>query len=103
MSKPLHTALTEGGEPESQRGKPPVDKFHEGRVHVSIFKNESSKGDFHTASFQLRYKDKNEQFQTGHSYGKKDCEDLARAAAQAEKRIETLDKAKEQSRGGRGE
>lgn len=101
MSQP-NTARAESELQESQRGKPPVERFHEGRVHVSIFKNESAKGDFHSASFQVRYKDGNGEFQTGHSYGKKDCEDLEKAAARARHRIEALDKPKERERGGRG-
>lgn len=97
-----NTARAESEPQESQRGKAPVERFHEGRVHVSIFKNESAKGDFHTASYQVRYKDGNGDYQTGHSYGRKDCEDLEKAAAKARQRIEELDKPKNQERSGHG-
>lgn len=80
---------------ESSR-KRPVEKFHEGRVHVSIFPQESSKGTFHTANFQLRYKDKNEEFQTGTSYSRRDAEDLVKAASKAVEVITSLDKGRDQ-------
>ncbi len=69
-------------------GKRPVDKFHEGPVHVSIFENASSRGSFRTASFELRYKDKQEQWQTGHSYTASDLKHLAVAAVEAGSRID---------------
>jgi len=86
----------EGGEYQDSPRKRPVEKFHEGRVHVSIFPNESSKGTFHTASYQVRYTDKNEEWQTGHSYSKRDCENLAKAATKAAEIIAGLDKGREQ-------
>jgi hypothetical protein len=69
-------------------GKRPVDKFHEGPVHVSIWENASSKGSFRTATFELRYKDKQEQWQTGRSYGASDLKHLATAAIEANSRID---------------
>ena len=70
------------------RGNKPVDKFREGPVHVSIWENESVKGAFRTASFELRYK-KDEQWQTSHSYGASDLKFLENAAKEARQRIET--------------
>jgi hypothetical protein len=65
-------------------------------VHESIFPQESSKGTVRTENFQLRYKDKNEEFQTGHSYSRRDCEDLAKAAQKAGEIINSLDKGRDQ-------
>lgn len=65
----------------------PVDKFHEGPVHVSIWENTGSNGPFRTASFQLRYK-KDEEWQTGYSYGASDLRHLETAATEARARIE---------------
>lgn len=74
---------------ESQATKP-VEKFHEGSVHVSIFENTGAKGSFRTASFQLRYKPKDsEEWKTSHSYGVSDLKSLERAAQEARTRIET--------------
>lgn len=98
MSQAVRAESADDAPEPNPKGRPPVDRFHEGRVHVSIFPTESAKGKFHTATYQLRYKDKSEQFQTGHSYGRRDCEDLAKAATEAAKRIEELDRPKEQGR-----
>jgi hypothetical protein len=70
-------------------GRKPVDKFHDGPVHVSIWENPGPKGEFRTASFQLRYKDKQEQWQTGYSYSASDLAHLEKAAKEARDRINT--------------
>lgn len=73
---------------ESTRGgKPPVDKFSEGPFQVSIWQNASSKGDFRTATMERRYKDKEGQFQTSHSYSASDLDHLEKAAREARARI----------------
>jgi hypothetical protein len=73
----------------------PVEKFHDGPVHVSIWQNEGPKGAFRTASFQLRYKEKqSEKWQTGTSYGLSDLESLERAAKEARTRIQTWNNAR---------
>jgi hypothetical protein len=71
--------------PQHQR---PVEKFNVHSVHVSIWENEGVKGAFRSATFQLRYKDGNDQWQTGNSFGTSDLEDLARAATEARSRIQ---------------
>ena len=50
-------------EPSTVGSRKPVDKFHDGSVHVSIWENASPKGAFRTASFELRYRDKQQQWQ----------------------------------------
>jgi hypothetical protein len=65
-----------------------MDKFHEGSVHVSIWKNEGPKGAFLTASFELRYRDRQDQWQTGYSYGAGDLRHMENAAKEARTRIE---------------
>jgi hypothetical protein len=66
----------------------PVDKFIDGPVHVSIWQNNGTKGAFRTASFEIRYKDGNEQWQTGRSYTASNLKHLESAAQEARSRIE---------------
>jgi hypothetical protein len=75
-------------QPSGTAVRKPADKFHEGPVHVSIWENEGPKGAFRTASFELRYKNKQEQWQTSHSYGASDLNYLESAAREARTRIE---------------
>lgn len=72
---------------EQRTGRPPVDKFQEGPFKVSIWQNPSSKGDFRTATMERRYKDKEGQFQTSHSYNASDLEHMEKAAREARARI----------------
>jgi hypothetical protein len=67
----------------------PADKFNDGPVHVSIWENESAKGAFRVASFEIRYRDAQEQWQTGKSYTASDLLHLEAAAREARSRIET--------------
>ena len=87
-------AQSGAGRPEASQdngsaSKKPVEKFHDGPVHVSIWENDGVKGAFRTASFQLRYRDQDKQWQTGHSYGASDLKHLENAAKEAHARIET--------------
>jgi hypothetical protein len=67
----------------TEETKKPVDKFTDGRVHVSIWENSGVKGAFRTATFQLRYKDQHDEWQTGHSFGASDL--LIPTTAQAQR------------------
>jgi hypothetical protein len=67
----------------------PVDKFRDGPVHVSIWENNGIKGAFRAASFELRYKDDKEQWQTGRSYTAATLKHLESAAREARSRIES--------------
>jgi len=77
----------------SEAGKKPVDKFTDGRVHVSIWENSGVKGAFRTATFQLRYKDDQNEWHTGTSFGTSDLKHLENAAKEARTRIENWQKA----------
>lgn len=78
----------EGDEQGGQRGgRAPADKFQEGPFQVSIWQNPSSKGDFRTATMDRRYKDKDGQFQTSHSYTASDLDHMEKAAREARERI----------------
>ena len=66
----------------------PVDKFIDGPVHISIWQNTGAKGAFRTASFEIRYKDANDQWQTGRSYTASNLKHLESAAREARSRIE---------------
>ena len=76
-----------------EEAKKPVDKFTDGRVHVSIWENDGVKGAFRTATFQLRYKDQKDEWQTGHSFGASDLKHLENAAREARTRIDNWNKA----------
>lgn len=81
-------ARSESADADQPSGKKPVDKFHDGPVHVSIWEKDGVKGAFRTASFQLRYRDQQQQWQTSYSYGVSDLKHLETAAAEARARIE---------------
>jgi hypothetical protein len=66
----------------------PVEKFRDGPVHVSIWENDGTKGAFRAASFELRYKDGEDQWQTGKSYTSNALLHLESAAREARSRIE---------------
>ena len=88
QSATSHDAGAEDNSPSTAPGQKPVDRFREGSVHVSIWENDGPKGAFRTASFQLRYKDGQEQWRTGHSYAQSDLNHLEIAAREARARIE---------------
>ena len=84
----------------TEETRKPVDKFTDGRVHVSIWENSGVKGAFRTATFQLRYKDQHDERQTGHSFGSSGLKHLESAGREAHKRIENwhqANKAKNQN------
>ena len=69
MAQPATRVETsEEDQSASSSANKPVDKFVDGPVHVSIWQNTGSKGAFRNASFEIRYKDSQEQWQTGRSY-----------------------------------
>lgn len=72
---------------QPRTGREPVDKFQDGPVQVSIFQNPSSKGDFRTATVEARYKDKDGQFQTSHSYTASVLRHMSSASASAAEKI----------------
>lgn len=88
MAKPSTAAAIPDHQSSDQPGRRPLDKFHEGSVHVSIWKNDGPKGAFLTASFELRYRDKEDKWQTSHSYGAADLRHIENAAREARTRIE---------------
>lgn len=73
---------------EDTPGTKPVERFHDGPVHVSIWERTGPKGLFRTASFQLRYRDQGGEWQTGQSYGLTGLSHLERAAHRARDSIE---------------
>src|SRR5258708_32046492 len=72
----------------TKTGQKPVEKFRDGPVQVSIWQNQSSKGAFRAASFEVRYRDSQEQWQTGRSYTSSALLHLESAAREARSRIE---------------
>ena len=94
MSQPAHRV--EASEQEQSANSPtnkPVDKFIDGPVHVSIWQNTGTKGTFRTASFEIRYKDSHDQWQTGRSYTASNLKHLESAAREARSRIENWQQA----------
>jgi hypothetical protein len=69
-------------------GQKPVEKFRDGPVHASIWENQGPKGAFRTASFEFRYKDAQDKWQSGHSYSDSALLHLEKAAGEARARIQ---------------
>ena len=72
--------------PPEPEGNKPVERFHEGSVHVSIGEKSGPKGLFRTASFRLRYRD-GDEWRTSTNYGLSDIATLEKAAREAHARI----------------
>src|ERR1700722_18248026 len=79
---------SENDQSNTSSGRRPAEKFHDGPVHVSIWENHGTKGAFRTASFEVRYKNEQEQWQSGYSYSTTQLKHLETAAAEARSRIE---------------
>ncbi len=52
----------------TKTSNPPVQRFSHRGVHLSIFENESNGRKFYSTTLECRYKDKNDDWQTGHSF-----------------------------------
>jgi hypothetical protein len=87
-------------EPESQgSARRPVDTAKVGNIEIAIWKNQSEKGDFYTASSPiLHYKDQSGDWKDGSSYGAIDLLALSEAAREASQKIRELSKARGQAR-----
>ena len=66
---------------------PPADKVRVGLITASIWANETDKGTFHNVTFERRYIDSKDQWQSTHSYGPADLLALAKAADLAHTKI----------------
>ena len=69
----------------------PVDKFRVGRIHVSIWENAGPNGPYYAASFERRYKDAQDQWQSSSSFGSRELLSLAKAADRAHDAIAELE------------
>jgi hypothetical protein len=98
---PQSNARTEGdeGQPEQKPGTKPVGNIRYQGVEATIWNNPTEKGDFFNVTFQRRYLDKDQQWQTSHSYGPGDVLALAKVADSAATRIIELQEEKRQGRG----
>jgi hypothetical protein len=87
MAQALRSDQPADTSPEQPRtGREPVDKFQDGPVQVSIFQNPSSRGDFRTATLEVRYKDGEGKFQTSHGYTASVLRHMASASMTSEAR-----------------
>src|ERR1019366_4001588 len=77
--------------------KKPVANFRLAGVEASIRGNASDKGEFYNVTFQRRYQDKDQQWQTSHSYGSSDALALAKLADMAVTKIMELQQAKKKT------
>ena len=84
-SRPQTREATPSSDSAAQK---PVEKFRDGPVHASIWENQGAKGAFRIASFELRYRDRDGQWQGGHSYTSPALLHLESAAREAHLRIE---------------
>jgi len=75
-------------------GKKPVATLRLAGVEASIWSNDSAKGEFYNVTFQRRYQDKDQQWQTTHSYTATDALALAKLADMAVSKIMELQQAR---------
>jgi len=71
---------------EAETKNKPVTKVRIASVTATVWKN----GDFYSAQFERRYQDKDEKWQTSHSFGPGDLLALAKAADRAYDAIHAL-------------
>jgi hypothetical protein len=88
----------EGETTEQKPGTKPVGNVRYQGVEATIWNNPTEKGDFYNVTFQRRYLDKDQQWQTSHSYGPGDVLALAKVADMAATRIIELQEEKRQGR-----
>jgi hypothetical protein len=86
----------QGDEPKP--GNKPVDNIRYGAVEGTIWSNPTERGEMYNVTFQRRYQDKDQQWQTSHSYGPTDVLALAKVADMAATRIAELQQAKREGR-----
>jgi hypothetical protein len=78
-----------------QGGKPVASIRYQG-VEATVWSNTDERGEFYNVTFQRRYQDKEQQWQTSHSYGPSDVLALAKVANMAATRIIELQEEKRQ-------
>jgi hypothetical protein len=67
---------------------PPADKVRVGLITASIWENKDENGKvYHNVTFERRYIDAKDQWQSTHSYGPRDLLELAKAADLAHTKI----------------
>ncbi len=72
----------------NEAGKPPVAKLRLGLINASIWQRTTSESDtFYSVSFERRYKDAQDNWQSTHSYNADDLLVLAKLADQAHTEI----------------
>lgn len=79
---------------EPSDSRKPVEKHSDGAVTASIWKNSGANGEFHTVTFERRYKDKDGNWQSSHSYTEDDLLHLEKLTDETRKRIKELDRDK---------
>jgi hypothetical protein len=81
--------MTETKTQESE-AKKPEDSKRQGALEAAIWKNEGSKGAFHTVSIKRNYKDERGEWRSTNTFRDKDLPDLQKLATWAESRLEKL-------------
>lgn len=96
MSQTARTVAANANETDASQpaNKKPVAHFRLAGVEASVWNNPSDKGEFFNITFQRRYQDKEQQWQTSHSYGPSDALALAKVAHMALTKIMELQQAR---------
>jgi hypothetical protein len=94
MGEPARVEQSE----EGQKSGKPVDNVRYQGVEATIWSNPTERGEFYNVTFQRRYQDKEQQWQTSHSYGPGDVLALAKVADMAATRIAELQQEKREGR-----
>jgi hypothetical protein len=88
QSPPPRSQSRDATQSSDNAAQKPVEKFRDGPVHVSIWQNHGANDDFRIASFEIRYRDGQGQWQSGHGYTSSALLHLESAAREAHMRIE---------------
>jgi len=71
----------------SETAKPPVAKLRIGLINASIWQRKTDNGTFYSVTFERRYKDAEDKWQSTHSYNADDLLTLGKLADQAHSKI----------------
>ena len=74
----------------AQTKTPPVAKIRVDQINASIWKQTTEKGTFYNVSFESRYRDKDGNWKSSHSYTSHDLLALGKAADLAHSKIVEL-------------
>ena len=76
---------------QTQSGNRPVSKVRVGPIEASIWKNAGRNGDYHTVSFERRYRDAQGEWKSSRAFRASDLLNLAVAGYRAYEQLTQLE------------